>query len=52
MSESIGSIGSDIATHPILVPQPSGPPTGTLTASMPNDSTTTEKPLTDRSPSP
>ncbi len=41
MSESIGSIGSDIATHPDLVPQPSGPATGTATASMPGDSTTT-----------
>ena len=41
MSESIGSIGSDIATHPALVPQPSGPAPGASTASTPGDSTTT-----------
>ena len=41
MSEGIGSIGSDVAPHPVLVPQPSGPATGTPTASTPGDSTTT-----------
>lgn len=38
MSESIGS---DVAIHPVTAPQPSGPATGTPTASTPGDSTAT-----------
>ena len=39
MSESVGSIGSEAAIHPGIVPQPTGPATGTPTASTPGDST-------------
>jgi hypothetical protein len=39
MSESVGSIGSNPAVHPAIAPEPSGPATGTPTASTPGDST-------------
>ncbi len=41
MSESVASIGSEPAMHPVIAPQPSGPATGTPAASTPGDSTTT-----------
>lgn len=40
MSESVASIGSEPAMHPVIAPEPSGPATGTPTASTPGDSTT------------
>ena len=41
MSESVASIGSELAMHPVVAPEPSGPPVGTAAASTPGDSTTT-----------
>lgn len=43
MSESISGIGNAATVHPAIAPEPSGPATGTPTASTPGDTAATTR---------